>query len=111
MDIRYYDDKQEEYLCDLDNIAYFKLSKNEIFAYQDDGKVFKTDTYISALECSLPTHFIRANEDVIVNKNYIKEALAYSQDNIVIIMNDKNNSSFIVSKHYVDNIKINVVIR
>jgi len=111
MNIQFYDSNDVENPCDVDEIIFFELTKSGLMAYHKHEIVFKTNIYISALECSLPTHFIRANEEVIINRNYIKEALAYADGKIVIVMENANNTSFIVSKHYIDNVKINVVVK
>ncbi len=111
MNIHYYDLNKDEYSCEIDDIVYFKLTNTGLLAFHINGNAYNTDTYISALECSLPTHFVRANEKVIINRNYVKEALAYANEDIVIIMNDDVNSSFIVSKHYLDTVKLNVAVK
>lgn len=92
----------------IEEVVFFKKDKNVMGAYFLNGDFLVVDTYISALECSLPIYFLRINEDVLINKNLLREALYYSNQKIIVVMSDVNKTSFLVSNHYYDMMKLNL---
>jgi DNA-binding LytR/AlgR family response regulator len=106
-DMTFFDLDNREICLSLDDILFFQNDHNEITAYLTDGKQIVFQYYVSALECALPLYFIRISDDIIVHRLHISEALEYNLTNIIIVMNDVNKTSFIVSPHYEENVRLN----
>ncbi len=105
----YFNNNNQEIDFPTDDVVYFKIIGQYLYAFTKDGENMKVDIYISGLESSLPTHFVRVNEDVIVNRRFLREGLQWAHERLVVVMDDVKKSSFIVSAHYYDNAKLNLM--
>lgn len=106
--ITFFDLINEEVLLSPEKVLFFKSYDKSITAFLSDCRQVTFTFHISALECSLPVSFIRISDNIIIHKFHIKESMTYDPKHIIIVMNDVQNTSFIVSSHYAEKVRLNL---
>lgn len=105
-DMTFFDLANREICLSLDDVLFFRNENNEITAFLVDGSQIVFRYYVSALECALPVYFLRISDDIIVHRQHVSEVLEYNLTNIIIVLDDVAKTSFIVSPHYEENIRL-----
>jgi DNA-binding LytR/AlgR family response regulator len=86
------------YLINLNDIYYFEIVDNKIFAYKEK-KVFEIRNTIAELINSYKKYdFIRISKQVVVNMTKIKQLKTELNGRIRIILD--NDEALIISRHY-----------
>lgn len=67
------------------------------------GEMFLLNKRLKFVEESLDSHFLKINNQTIVNTSYIKEFSSTDNARIKVILND--NSSYFVSRFYIKNFR------
>lgn len=81
------------------DIAYFFIEENAVFAHTESGKEYGIDFTLNQLEEKLdPKLFFRINRKYIVNINYISDIFSYSSNRLKLNLTTETKEDMIISR-------------
>ncbi len=79
-------------IVNFNEIAYFEAKEKYVFIYTTQGKEYLIDDSLNTLEEKLPANFIRIHRAYMINKNKVKELRKSFKGNLVVYMDDVNQT-------------------
>ena len=79
-------------IVNFSEIAYFEAKEKYVFIYTTQGKEYLIDDSLNTLEEKLPSNFIRIHRAYMINKNKVKELRKSFKGNLVVYMDDVNQT-------------------
>ena len=79
-------------IVNFTEISYFEAKEKYVFIYTTQGKKYLIDDSLNTLEEKLPAYFIRIHRAYMINKNKVKELRKSFKGNLVVYMDDANQT-------------------
>ncbi len=92
-------------LFDFDDLVYFKAEDKYVRIHLKNGKSHLSERSLGKLEERLPEQFIRIHRSYIVNQSFIIEVQKYFKGNLILTLNDKNETTLTTGTKYVSPLK------
>ena len=92
-------------LVDYEDISHIQAEDKYSTVFTKDGGKFLSEKSLAKLESELPSSFLRVHRSFIINQHAISQIKKYFKGQLVLILNDSNQSRIITGETYTRNVR------